>query len=131
MPNTHETLTSLFDDIADAIRAKDGTSAEIVADDFPTRIAAIPTGGGGATVEALQVNTNGTYTAPTGTAYSPVTVAVPNSYTAGDEGKVVSNGALVAQTSRTITDNGTIDTTTNNSITINVSIEGDGNNISY
>ena len=34
-------------------------------------------GGGGATVEALTVTANGTYTAPTGTAYSPVTVNVP------------------------------------------------------
>ena len=35
-------------------------------------------GGGGATVEALSVTANGTYTAPTGKAYSPVTVNVPN-----------------------------------------------------
>lgn len=34
-------------------------------------------GGGGVTVEALSVSENGTYTAPTGKAYSPVTVAVP------------------------------------------------------
>lgn len=33
-------------------------------------------GGGGVTVEALSVTSNGTYTAPTGTAYSPVSVAV-------------------------------------------------------
>ena len=44
MPNTHQTLGSLFSDIADAIRAKDGTSAQIVADTFPDRIAAIETG---------------------------------------------------------------------------------------
>ena len=35
-------------------------------------------GGGGVTVEALSVTENGTYTAPEGTAYSPVTVAVSN-----------------------------------------------------
>lgn len=34
MPNTHATLTSLFTDIADAIRSKTGSSAQIVADDF-------------------------------------------------------------------------------------------------
>lgn len=45
MPNTHSTLTSLFDDIADAIRAKTGGTADIVADDFPSAIAAIPSGG--------------------------------------------------------------------------------------
>lgn len=44
---THSTLTGLFNDIADAIRAKTGSSASIVADDFPTAIAAIPSGGGG------------------------------------------------------------------------------------
>ena len=42
MPNTHSTLTSLFSDIADAIRAKDGSSGTIVADNFPTAIANIP-----------------------------------------------------------------------------------------
>lgn len=42
MPNTHSTLASLFGDIADAIRAKTGGSADIVADDFPTAIAGIP-----------------------------------------------------------------------------------------
>ncbi len=34
-------------------------------------------GGGGVTVEALSVTANGTYTAASGKAYSPVTVAVP------------------------------------------------------
>ena len=47
MPNTHSTLTSLFSDIADAIRGKTGSSATIVADDFPTAIANIPTGSSG------------------------------------------------------------------------------------
>lgn len=40
----HTSLTSLFSDTADAIRAKTGSSASIVADDFPTAIAAIPAG---------------------------------------------------------------------------------------
>lgn len=43
MPN-HTSLASLFSDIADAIRAKTGGSAQIAADDFPTAIAAIPAG---------------------------------------------------------------------------------------
>lgn len=46
MPNTHSTLTSLFSDVADEIRAKKGTSADIVADNFPSEIASIPTGSG-------------------------------------------------------------------------------------
>lgn len=78
-------------------------------------------GGGDITVEELNVTENGTTTAPAGKAYSPVTVSVPNSYTAGDEGKVVSNGALVAQTSDTVTANDTYDTTLINSLTVNVS----------
>lgn len=81
-------------------------------------------GGGGpsVTVEELTVTENGTTTAPSGKAYSPVNVSVPNSYSAGDEGKVVSNGALVAQTAHaTVTENGTIDTTLNNSVIVNVS----------
>lgn len=45
MPNTHTTLSSLFTDIANAIRNKTGGSAQIVADDFPTEIANIPSGG--------------------------------------------------------------------------------------
>ena len=45
MPNTHETLTSLFSDIANSIRGKTGESGELVADNFPAEIEAIPTGG--------------------------------------------------------------------------------------
>lgn len=53
--------------------------------------------------------------------YQYADVAVPNSYSASDEGKVVSNGALVAQTSDTVTENDTYDTTLINSLTVNVS----------
>lgn len=86
-------------------------------------------GGGGSdiTVEALNVTANNTYTAPSGKAYSPVVVNVPNTYAAGDEGKVVSNGALVAQTAHaTVTENGTVDTTLNNSVVVNVPTGGGG-----
>lgn len=114
-------------------------------------------GGGGSsvTVEPLSVTSNGTYS-ETGKAYSPVnvnvptpsgstnisangtydvtqyasaSVAVPNSYTASDEGKVVSNGALVAQTSQTIDTNGTYDTTLKNQVVVNVSGGGGGGGI--
>lgn len=53
--------------------------------------------------------------------YAAVDVAVPNTYAAGDEGKVVQSGALVAQTSDTVTANDTYDTTLINSLTVNVS----------
>ena len=41
MANTHTTLASLFDDTADAIREKKGTTAAIVADNFPAEIRSI------------------------------------------------------------------------------------------
>lgn len=44
MANTHETLSSLFSDIADAIRTKTGESGKIVADNFPSKISAISSG---------------------------------------------------------------------------------------
>lgn len=39
-------LTDFLTDIANAIRSKDGTSAPIVANDFPQKILDIPSGGG-------------------------------------------------------------------------------------
>lgn len=48
--------------------------------------------------------------------FATADVNVPNTYVAGDEGKVVSNGALVAQTSQTVTENGTYDTTLKNEV---------------
>ena len=69
------------------------------------------------------VTANGTYNASSDNAsgYSKVVVNVPNSYSASDEGKVVSSGALVSQTSDTVTSNATYDTTLINSLTVNVS----------
>lgn len=60
--------------------------------------------------------------------YASAEVNVPNNYSAADDGKVVSNGALVAQTARAteITANGTYDTTENNSVTVNVNGGGGG-----
>lgn len=49
---------------------------------------------------------------------------ITNSYSDSDEGKVVQNSTLVAQTSRTVTNNGTYNTTTNNSVTVNVPFNG-------
>lgn len=68
------------------------------------------------------ITANGTYNATSDNAdgYSSVTVNVPNTYSASDEGKVVSNGALVAQSSDTVTENGTVDTTLISSLLVNV-----------
>lgn len=81
-------------------------------------------GGGGSTLIEKSISANGVYNASEDSAdgYSKVTVDVANSYTAEDEGKVVDNGALVAQTAMTeeITENGTVDTTLYSSVTVNV-----------
>ena len=70
----------------------------------------------------ISITANGTTTEDvTNYASAQITANVPNTYAAADEGKVVSNGALVAQTSRNIDTNGTYDTTTNNEVTVNVS----------
>ena len=84
----------------------------------------VKSGGGGSTLIEKNISANGTYNASSDSAdgYSKVIVSVPNSYSAGDEGKVVSSGALVSQTAHAeITENGTYNTTTNNSVTVSVS----------
>jgi len=70
------------------------------------------------------VTANGTQTAPSGKAYSPVTVNVPNSYANSDIGKVVNaSKQLVAQRNYgSVNTNGTYDTTDSNSITVNVNL---------
>lgn len=79
-------------------------------------------GGGSATLIEKNITVNGTYNASDDEAdgYRSVSVDVANSYTASDEGKVVSNSSLIAQTSTTATTNGTIDTTTNNEVVVDV-----------
>jgi hypothetical protein len=69
------------------------------------------------------INSNGTHDV---VGYASAEVNVPNSYSASDEGKVVSNGALVAQTSDTVTENGTVDTTLIDELTVNVPTGGGG-----
>lgn len=75
-------------------------------------------------LEPKTITENGTYNPEDDgvDGYSSVSVDVANSYTVSDEGKVVSNGSLVAQTamSQEITANDTYDTTLYNSVTVNV-----------
>lgn len=90
-------------------------------------------GGGSATLITKTINENGTYSASSDNAdgYSAVTVSVPNTYTQSDEGKVVDNGALVAQTSSSTTSNGTVDTTTISSLTVNVPIPVESKDVNF
>ena len=84
MPNTHSTLTSLFSDIADSIRAKTGSNSTIVADNFPDAIDAIPTGGSSTTPWWVAYNEpellyTATYTLPlSSTNYSSLTPSTSN-----------------------------------------------------
>ena len=57
MPNTHATLTSLFEDIADSIRNKTGENRVLIADNFPAEIDAIQTGGAAA-IAVIDVTSN-------------------------------------------------------------------------
>lgn len=112
--------------IANAIRSKNGSSDTYKVSQMASAISAIPSGGITPT-GTKTITANGTgidvYN------YQYADVAVPNSYSAGDEGKVVSNGALVAQSSDTVTANDTYDTTLINSLTVNVS--GGGETLPY
>ena len=82
----------------------------------------------GAIVEVLpdlttkNISQNGNYSAQDENhdGYSSVSVSVPNSYAAGDEGKVVQSGALVSQSSESISQNGTYDTTTKNEVVVSI-----------
>lgn len=82
-------------------------------------------GGGEAVLVNKNIDANGTYNASADSAdgYKKVVVDVPNSYGAGDEGKVVDNGALVSQTSASYTSNGTYDTTLVNEVEVDVPSE--------
>ena len=110
---------------ADGIRYVNGSSDTYTPAQFENAIKALKK-----TLVSKSISANGTYDPEDDSAdgYDGVTVAVPNSYSQSDEGKVVASGALVAQTARSsqITDNGTYDTTTNNSVTVNVSGGGGG-----
>lgn len=73
-------ITRINGNIASAYTAVSGKGGTLPtarnSANLPAAIESIPSGGG-VTVEPLSVTANGTYNAPTGKAYSPVTVAIP------------------------------------------------------
>lgn len=111
-------------DIKTAIQGKGVTVPSAAKlDDYADYIDDIPQGTMPTGTKQIYVTQNGTQTENvSGFASAQLNVTVPNSYSASDEGKVVSNGALVAQTAHAdvtpTTSDQTIDTTTNNSIKV-------------
>lgn len=110
-----------LEDIADAIRAKNGSEGAYKPSQMAAAIEAFEMADDVALANK-SISANGTYQASSDSVdgYATVVVSVPNTYVAADEGKVVSSGALVAQTARAtnITANGTYSTTENNSVTV-------------
>lgn len=110
-------------DLKDAIEGKGVTVPSATKlDGYADLVDAISQGGG--TLGTKTITANGQYDASDDgyDGYSEIDVNVPNTYSASDEGKVVSSGALVAQTAHVdvtpTTSDQTIDTTTNNSIKV-------------
>ena len=66
---------SLLDDLAMSISAKSGEAVPLTLTEMKDAVDSIS--GGGTTIDPLSVTANGTYTAQSGHAYSPVTVNVP------------------------------------------------------
>lgn len=96
------------------------------ADGYSSVSVAVP----GPNLQSKTATQNGTVTPDTGyDGLSAVDVAVPNTYSAADNGKVVSGGQLVAQSSMSIASNGNYDTTLYNEVNINVSGGGGGDGI--
>lgn len=78
-------LKPLFKSIADAIREKDGTAANITASTFPDRIRAIPSGGlGGVILESIEIITPPTKTIYlTGESFDPAGMVVSAKFSDG------------------------------------------------
>lgn len=101
MANTHTSLSSLFTSIANKIRAKTGSTSEIIADDFPDAIDNIltPTDGTIATKTSSDLTTSGaTVTVPAGYYETQVTKSV-NSATQAIPSISVSSAGLITASS--------------------------------
>lgn len=89
---------------------------------YAQAVVAVPASEVDTGTKSISVTANGTTTHDVvGYASASITANVPNTYAAGDEGKVVDDGELVAQGSATYTINNTYDTTKIKSVTVNVS----------
>ena len=93
------TDTNNYSAIANSIRSKLGTQSTYTPSQMAAAIDSIPV----TDIEALSVTDNGTYTAPTGTAYNPVTVNVPSSGGGEAEDGIIERTISGAYSNRTAT----------------------------
>lgn len=120
--------------IANAIRTKGGTSTSLVyPSGFISAINAIPTGSS-IDVEALTITQNGTYTAPTGKAYSPITVSVQGGVLVTEA--TLANGGIIKSITASPVISGTLSITSNGTFDVAsyasafVSVAGSAPNLS-
>lgn len=106
-----------------SITANGTTTEDVTSYATASITTAVPASAVDSGTKSISISSNGTTTHDVvGYASASITANVPNSYSASDEGKVVSSGALVSQTAHAdvtpTTSDQTINTTTNNSIKV-------------
>lgn len=135
----HNTLTELFTAIANSLRGKTGSSGKIIADDFPTVIDSLSTGGITPT-GTKNITSNGTHDVIS-YASANVNVPIPSGYVKPSGTKnITSNGShdvtnfataqievpvgITPSGTKEITENGTFDVTNYASAKVNVPTGG-------